>query len=178
VVKVCKLTGCKGLLVKIIAGGVLIWTIYLLIFCRVNFEEEKPFRNDLTVIFSQEMLDTFNLEYKNFDKEYLFCLLGEKNGKIIRVKEIVQPEIHLQGPDIVTPSEDPACQREDAIGSIHSHPDGSCNPSNDDFFAWGEMKNPEPLINAIQCGYNQFYILEMPGQHQPLNLHGLPWHVE
>ena len=40
------------------------------------------------------------------------------------------------------------------------------------------MKNPEPIINAIQCGIDKFYIVLMPDKHEALDFRSLRWWIE
>ena len=135
------------------------------------------YRDDVLAIFPRELADKLNKEYLNLDTEYLFCLIGERNDNEIYINDIIQPEL-LYGGNIVITKDDPSCQIENSIGSIHSHPGGGCKPSTNDLFVWGEMKNPEPVINAVQCGVDEFYIMLMPGEHEPIDFSSLRWRIE
>jgi len=135
-----------------------------------NFTFE--YREDFFAVFNEDIIDELNGEFSKSDKEYLFCLLGDRSGNNFFINELFQPELFYQG-DIVISLDDPSCQIPGSLGSIHSHPRGSCIPSNNDLFAWGEMKDPEPKINAIQCGVNEFYIMLMPEEHEPLDFRSL-----
>ena len=131
------------------------------------------YRDDVSVVFTKEVLDILDSEYSKSSKEYLFCLIGNKTNNDIYVNNLTRPKLFYQGLDIVISKEDPACQIENSLGSIHSHLE-TCKPSFDDFFSWGEMKNPEPIINAIRCD-NIFYILLMPEEHEALDFRSLKW---
>lgn len=135
------------------------------------------YRNDVSIVFKKEVLDILNDEYSENSGEYLFCLIGNKTSNEIYVNDLIAPELFLQGEDIVISHEDPACQIENSLGSIHSHTTKNCEPSMDDIFSWGEMKNPDPIINAIQCGLDEFYIIFMPGEHESLDFRSLRWKV-
>ena len=134
-------------------------------------------RTDIPVIFDKGIVEILNHEYKISLDEYLFCLIGDIiNGKVY-VKGLVKQGLFYKESDIAVPIKDPACQVENSIGSIHSHPSGSCEPSVDDVFSWGARKNPEPIINAIQCDIDNFYIMLMPRSYESLDFRPLKWEV-
>jgi len=135
------------------------------------------YRDDFSVIFTKEVLDTLNKEYEITGWEYLFCLLGNKTDDKIYVNDLLKPESFYKGVDIIIPTDDPACQIENSLGSIHSHQISSCQPSRDDIYSFGEMKNPEPVINAIQCD-DGFYIMLMPLEHEAFDFRSLRLTVE
>ncbi len=174
-------------LITIIAITILLLTLYLLFSFithyfapQVKEVEESDFimvyRDDTSVIFTKEVLDKLNNEYSANKGEYLFCLIGDKINNEIYVNDLIAPELFHQGEDVVISHEDPACQTENSLGSIHSHINGDCKPSQDDIFSWGEMKNPEPIINAIHCDTG-IYILVMPGEHEALDFRAIKWEV-
>jgi len=135
------------------------------------------YRDDYSVIFTKEILDTLNKEYEVTGWEYLYCLLGNKTDNKIYVNDLLKPESFYKGVDIIIPTDDPACQIENSLGSIHSHQISSCQPSQDDLFSFGEMKNPEPVINVIQCD-DGFYIMLMPLEHEAFDFRSLRFTVE
>jgi len=179
-----------SIIITVIAVGILLIILYLIFYINVIplfSKSNEPsdingyddfvmrYRDDVSVIFTKEVIDTLNNEYYKSDLEYLFCMLGERKENKIFVTELSNPKLFRQGKDIVISQVDPACQIENSVGSIHSHK-GSCEPSKDDLFTWGEMKNPEPLINAIQCD-GVFYTILMPGEHESLDFRSLRWKV-
>ena len=141
----------------------------------LNFD----FREDLVVVFNDEIIERLNGAYEPDGPEYLFCLLGRVEENKIIVDGAAEQEYVYQGHDYILYQNDPPCQIEGSIGSIHSHPKNrGCVPSPDDLFTFGEMKDPEPIVNAIQCGYDEFYIYKMPGKQEPFNFNKLRWRVE
>jgi len=139
-------------------------------------EYEIEYRDDITVSITKEAFDELNDAYNTSISEYLYCLIGNRSGNKIIINDLSRPEAFYKGIDIIIPAEDPACQLPNSIGTIHSHP-GTCEPSQDDIFSWGEMKNPEPIINAIRCNTG-FYIVMMPEEHEAFDFRSIRLEVQ
>ena len=143
--------------------------------------EEIPFfkfREDIIVVCSEPVIEKLNKAYMPDGPEILFCLIGREEGNRIVIDDLAEQEYVYQGNDYILYQNDPPCQIENSIGSIHSHPrKRGCNPSPDDIFTFGEMRDPEPVINVIQCDYNEFYIYKMPGKQEPFNFNKLRWGI-
>jgi len=155
-----------------VSSGKTIYVVEYRNFTEFAIEE----RDDVSVVFTRDVLDRLNNEYKP-KGEYLFCLIGYKNNNEIYVDDLFKPELIFQGEEIVVAKEDPACKIENSVGSIHSHPRDDCRPSINDIFSWGEMRNPEPLIGAIQCDIDTFYLMVMPGKNEPLDFRSAKWRI-
>lgn len=136
------------------------------------------YRDDYLVVFKNDVLNKLNSEYKALGPEYLFCLIGKQSGSQILIEELAQERLISQTEDRIFYEKDPPCQIEGSVGSIHSHSiKSNCFPSEDDLFTFGEMKNPDPIINIIQCDYNKFYIIKMPGQREAFDFRAINWSV-
>lgn len=165
----------------------LLSTLYLIVFAKpvsnfITNIKKIDVRSETIVSLPSEIVDKLNNEYKTSDTEYFFCLIGEKQGNIIKINSLFEPtSLNKTKGKIEFLDQDPPCQIANSIGSIHSHPQSFkykeklCSPSADDLFTFGEMKNPEPLIMAIQCGNDKFYILETPAKGKGLNGISLEW---
>jgi hypothetical protein len=137
------------------------------------------YREDVAVIFPQEAVETLNARYPSPGPEELYCLHGEQQGNRIVITHISEEKLVYQDYGMIVYENDPPCQYPSAVGSLHTHPASyGCTPSTDDYFTFGEMKDPEPLINAIQCGINEFYIFRMPGKQEAYDFRLLRWSVE
>jgi len=135
-------------------------------------------RTDFQVIFSEGIVERLNQIYASENNEYMFCLAGHEEGTNIYVTRLTEEEILEAGIDYVKYRNDPPCQFEDSLGSIHSHPESlGCQPSDNDLFAFGEMKNPEPSIFVIHCGIDTFLIMKKPGEHQGLDYRSITWNT-
>lgn len=174
----------KFLIMMVITIFTSLLSIYLFISFVImpSFSSQEPlavmnYEDGISVIFTKEVLGILNNEYNRTDKEYLFCLMGNKTNNEIYIDDLIAPELVFHGQNIVISHEDPSCQIENSLGAIHSHLEAPCSPSTDDIFSWGEMKNPEPIVNAIQCGIDDFYIILMPYQHKPLDLRPVRWKI-
>jgi len=144
------------------------------IFDAQNFSIE--YREDITVIFSKGIVDRLNDRFMTEGPEYLLCLVGKEDGNKIYVEELKEERLLVQEIEYIIYEKDPPCQFKNSIGSIHSHPKkNGCVPSADDMFTFGEMKNPEPLINIIQCDTDNFTIFKMPGKQEWFDFRMLKW---
>ncbi|MBN1156263.1 hypothetical protein JXA85_01480 [Candidatus Woesearchaeota archaeon] len=143
-----------------------------------TYQITKTYRDDYRVVFKEGIIETFKQSYDT-DREYMFCLLGEQKGDTIIVDGLYEEKLLEHNKYIIRYANDPPCQINRSIGSIHSHPPSEeCRPSDNDLFAFGEMKDPEPIIAIIHCQHDELLIMKLPDKHNGLDYRSLRWSVE
>ena len=141
-------------------------------------KENFAYRDDFKIVFDEDVLASLKLDYKGDGPENLYCLIGNISDNIVYITSIESESLVFQGHDILIYKNDPPCQKTGAIGSLHTHPSAyGCRPSSDDYFTFGEMKDPEPVINAVQCSPLGFYIFKMPGKQESFDQRLLRWEI-
>lgn len=132
------------------------------------------YRNDYVLEFDKGVKGLLAERYKEGGPEDLYCLMGSLVGTVYAVSSVDEERVIGKEYGQIIFEHDPPCQKNGSIGSLHTHPrEGGCEPSKDDLFTFGEMKEPEPLINVIQCDRDLFYAMKMPDKSQALDFRSL-----
>ncbi len=132
------------------------------------------YRDDYVLEFDKGVKDILISRYKEGGPEDLYCLMGSLVGNVYVVSSVEEERVIGKEYGQIIFEHDPPCQKIGSIGSLHTHPkEGGCEPSKDDLFTFGEMKDPEPQINVIQCEKDLFYAIKMPEASKALDLRGL-----
>lgn len=171
----------RKLIVKLFILAIFIYLVFQ-VFSNKAYDKENyynfRYREDYKVVFNQEVYEKIVNSYDK-EKEYMYCLLGSEVNKTFMIDDLYEEELLEHNKYFVKYKNDPPCQVQRSIGSIHSHPKSSeCLASNNDWFAFGEMKNPEPKIAIIHCYGDKFLILKLPDKNMGLDYRSLRWSIK
>jgi hypothetical protein len=120
----------------------------------------------MNVKIPSEITEDLNHQYRTTDNEYFYYAIGEEVNDEYIITEIIEPEIIEATDTKVVYNENPQRLINGCIGTIHSHlwkyrwVNNLCIPSENDLYAWKQMKNPTPKFHIIQCGIDKFNIYE------------------
>lgn len=114
---------------------------------------EITFKNTVTVIFEQEILEFLQQLYNPIGDERALCLKGELENNTYTINSYYKPIIYDRAWNFVSHS---PCQ-EDTLIMFHTHPFFRCEPSRTDrnTLRMSQINNPE-VIMLVMCGPTRF----------------------
>ena len=111
----------------------------------------KPATINNTALIDERVVESLNILYGSHSTEFVACLEGvvKRDGDVlitgITSTKVIDSEEHSVV-FITCPG--------NTLGSIHSHPSGSCQLSKADAFIFGDQDKAE--LTGIICGFNRF----------------------
>lgn len=99
-----------------------------------------------------------NHAYELSSVELIYCLYGDYNrtGNLINITNITIPDVITA---TLTSVEFIACNDDEFIGTLHTHPRNTCEHSYQDMFTFGtsyQRNRNNVLIAGVQCGIDSF----------------------
>jgi len=136
----------------------LIYTIYERSTIEYGEHEEK-------IIVPRDIMDYLNEKYTKTYEQF-WCIIGHIDENNIIIDELIEVN-GTKEYNKFRPNDVSFCNFSNSLGSIHTHPKSyglfdNCYPSSSDFYTWGNMKNPEPIIQGIYCGKDKILFIRMP----------------
>lgn len=121
----------------------------------VNALFPLEFREDLTVQMPKETISGLAQLYLSSSTEYLYCLIGKKEGNNYVITSIEEVE-SVKEKSTVTSKEEIPCQGDKYIGTLHKHPYGGYiwrillndnrQPSKNDIYSSGLLRKPLHIV--------------------------------
>lgn len=128
------------------------------------FEEEiGDYRN---IYFNEKDTDLMSYLFRASENEVVFCLYGRINNSNIFIQELQETTMVERSKNSVRYVR---CeQTSDYIGTIHTHPSGTCRLSpRVDWYAFGRDGGQ---ISGVMCGEKTFVIYHKEDVFNPLNV--------
>ncbi|MBI2667928.1 hypothetical protein HYX17_04140 [Candidatus Woesearchaeota archaeon] len=92
----------------------------------------------------------YELYQENGNVEFVACLKGKYSNKRYQIYDIEEIKTITKS---VAAVESQGCSKINNIGTIHSHPEGLCEPSKQDIYTFGQKND---LIMGIMCSKDKY----------------------